>query len=386
LAQIGDYQLPLIDIRHLLRCNLAPEDLPHELRKDKIWNNIWTAWCTSNFRKEIATAEEILNQSIWFNSLIKIGNQTCGIKKWIESGIMWVSDLISEQNTNCRFLHHSEVENKFNIKIPFTEYYGILRAMPKEWHKTLNKEQFATLLDLDDIKLIDIIEDSKRPSKLIYDRLIKEKFTEPFKPTTKWNDNLGINIESTVYIESVNRNRTVTINNKLRSFDYNFYMRNVPYGTRLNKMGKQDNPICQECDQEEEESILHLYWTCPRSERLWERLKHLIELESEPEPDPDKLPANTTTTLPLDPASCLLGIYLDAQNKQQNTLKRILCLLTKYYIHKQKCNGGKRSYEGLIHYISQTYRTEVYLAQKRGTIHQISMKWKQLAKKLDNIK
>ena len=104
--------------------------------------------------------------------------------------------------------------------------------------------------------------DHKQHGKMIYNHLVKSQFIAPTRKADKWNEDLQTNLTPKEFHANLEKHRTITINNKLRSFNYNFYMRNVPYGTRLKKMGTKDHDL---------ESLLHLYWTCPMPYRLWER-------------------------------------------------------------------------------------------------------------------
>ena len=66
---------------------------------------------------------------------------------------MWVKDLIDEDHIR-HTMHHKAVEKKYNVQIPFTEYYGQLKAMPKEWHLLLNQPSNADREEMEDYKII----------------------------------------------------------------------------------------------------------------------------------------------------------------------------------------------------------------------------------------
>ena len=111
--------------------------------------------------------------------------------------------------------------------------------------------------------MVDKIDDMKHPSKTIYYILIKEKLTEPSEKNQKWAEELQIMPNFLEDLKLLKKERTCTINNKLRSFSYNFFMRNIPYDRRLQKMGIKDTNKCRLCNKEE--TILHLYWECQHS-------------------------------------------------------------------------------------------------------------------------
>jgi len=365
------YQIPIVDFRYLIQCNLAPKDIPKEMCIDPFWDEVWKAWCHFNFQENIEDPEVIYHQSLWYNSLIRVNNKICIYRRWIDAGIMWISNITKEQG-NCMFLKHNELEQKYSMTIPFTEYYGLIKSIPKEWHIKLSMSKTEDIEDYNIENLWEKVEDAKRPSKLIYNACIAGKLEKPSKPIQRWNDTLGENLEADTYIESVENTRKITINNKLRSFNYNFLMRNVSYGGRLYKLLIADTPQCQLCNIEE--TLLHMYWECPNTQRLWERLKSKLEEEVG-----IYLPNN-------NPTSYLFNIYPEQHpinySPEEDYVIRITCLLTKHFINRQKCLGGMRSIEGLEIYIKQMFKTEEYLAQQKGTVYKISPLWKQLANAL----
>ena len=170
------------------------------------------------------------------------------------------------------------------------------------------------------------------------------------------------------YLLNLESGRTCTINCKLRSFNYNFFMRNIPYEVRLHKMKIKGTTKCIECNEDSDETILHLYWECNSSRRLWERLKEILDYHSE-------------YALTLTAEMCLLGITDEEfeQGRNRKRLVSILCLLTKHYIHLCKCSETKRNVVGLSNYIKGTYKTEKYIAQQKGTEYLLNVKWGEIS-------
>ena len=217
----------------------------------------------------------VYNQNIWLNSHIKIGKKGTLNQRWYNKGIRWLKDLVHTNET--RMLTLGELELKYDTKIPFTEYLVVHQAIPRKWLRIIQHPigQDIEEEEEEDYKWIDIISDNKHHNKLIYNHLVQTKFLPPTAKLEKWNEDMRTNLTMREVLKGLETTRTCTINNKIRSFNYNFFMRNIPYGTRLKKMGIIDNDLCNECG--DRESILHLYWTCPRTQRLWERLKTILE-------------------------------------------------------------------------------------------------------------
>ena len=282
---------------------------------------------------------------------------------------MWTNDSLRTDNS-FKFLSHQELERKYNMKIPFTEYIGIITALPTAWKEILKNRIDEEWDELEDHKLIDRLDESPHPSRMLYKELLKDEFIPPTKVVARWNTDLGTTYELETLLSRLEKNRICTINNKLRSFNYNFFMRNIPYEKRLFNMKIKPSDKCQHCPNVEE-SVLHLYWTCPMTYRLWERLKRILQ-------------KHTRIDLKLEPGACLLGqgteIYA---SRESNILINILCLLTKHYIHVNKCYSRIPSTDGLIAEIRKTYRIEKNLALTNNTPNMVNTKWGELAKWLE---
>ena len=113
--------------------------------------------------------------------------------------------------------------------------------------------------------------------------------------------------------------------------------------------------LCNYCNKKE--TLLHLYWTCPLSKRLWERLKEEIK-------------EHLGIKVPLIASECLLNIHQTRTTwkKDMKRSLRILYLLCKHYIHLSKCAGDERSQHGLIGYITRVYNMEYNISQHKGSV------------------
>ena len=85
---------------------------------------------------------------------------------------------------------------------------------------------------------------------MLYNKFKKEHFEPPTGVAVKWSTDLRLETELGTYLTHLEKSRTSTINNKLRSFNYNFFMRNIPYEQMLYKT-KPTN-LCELCKE-----ILH---------------------------------------------------------------------------------------------------------------------------------
>ena len=68
---------------------------------------------------------------------------------------------------------------------------------------------------------------------MFYKKLIESKSELPYEKIQRWNEDLNIQANIEKYLRKLESSRTCSINNKWRSFNYNFFMRNVPYESKL---------------------------------------------------------------------------------------------------------------------------------------------------------
>ena len=90
--------------------------------------------------------------------------------------------------------------------MPFIEYYGLKSAIPSSWKQIL---QDTDRDDIEDYKLIDMIDDTINPSKILYRLMLKEKIEVPHEKTQKWSDHLERAISIEDFIGGLEQGRKV---------------------------------------------------------------------------------------------------------------------------------------------------------------------------------
>merc|ERR1711872_1036237 len=93
---------------------------------------------------------EVNSEILWFNQSICIGKQTLYLKDWHEKGVKYLKDVMREDG---RFLSFSEFCRKFDIHTYFTQYYGILEAIPVTWKRIIRSHFGAKTIWYEDIRI-----------------------------------------------------------------------------------------------------------------------------------------------------------------------------------------------------------------------------------------
>ena len=115
-------------VNFLLGCNykfkdLVLDDLPlFSCNLLSCWEEI----------KRIAATKKNINlkvEIIWNNTDVKVNGKTVFFKKWYDKGVMNISHLPDERNN---FLSLDKFTEKFNLKIHFTTYFGLIHAIKEK--------------------------------------------------------------------------------------------------------------------------------------------------------------------------------------------------------------------------------------------------------------
>ena len=82
--------------------------------QDSFLTEILLIWSEINFEESITSESQFTEQSIWYNSLIRINNSAIFFKEWYRKGIIKVKYL---RNREGKFFTPPELLNKYNIKV-----------------------------------------------------------------------------------------------------------------------------------------------------------------------------------------------------------------------------------------------------------------------------
>jgi len=307
-------------------------------------------WCRYNFKsvESFYNRNDILNQNLWFNSCIRVANKPQIYKLWYEANIKIIGNLVH----NGKWKNIEDIEREYGIKPPLLEYLGILNSIPPEWRRIIKNIDNLVYFEETYTSNIDRLCNIDKVNKVIYKELVEDISIEPTERWYKWLEELEVNVTELDWLDSFPRIYKCTTSTRLRSLGYRFLIRDVLTNTKLIHMGKSDSIHCYLC-KTEIETITHLYWACPTTRRLWERLK-LFVLES------------MGFTLELEPLELLLGVSKLTPDEGPTDIIYLLSLITKSYIHACKCKNIFPNDNGLISKIKYIKNMELAIATKKG--------------------
>ena len=105
---------------------------------------------TLNFTNiEPCNSSKVLQQNIWKNSSICIGNDVIykNYKDWVNAGITSIKDIFN--STNCSFMKREELERIYNINISVMKYNQIISAIPRKWKTLLQTPSLTNVVSSD---------------------------------------------------------------------------------------------------------------------------------------------------------------------------------------------------------------------------------------------
>ena len=111
----------------LFKGNLNKNDL-HKYYKisDTFLSEVLQIWSEISFNGNITSNKQFRSMNLWHNSLFKVGNSPIYYKTWATKGVREVRHLMKDENS---FLSLTEFRERFNIKINYLTFHGIIAAI-----------------------------------------------------------------------------------------------------------------------------------------------------------------------------------------------------------------------------------------------------------------
>ena len=238
----------------------------------KFYTQVLSAWLDI-YNQAITTLDDILNEYILYNQLIKIEKNMLNEKYLdIQNTNLQIFDLL---DTNGKFLTLTQLKQTTNSDLTQMKYNSLISAIPKTW-KHIIKDKFSITdntvrISHEPYLKINTIQKplSKITNKQIYLTLISKHIKPPTAIDTWINIFPFLELQdwTTIYRTSFE----VTKEPYLQSFQYKIINRVLNCKERLYKWKITDNNKCYTC--EEVDSIEHHLFYCKQSITFWLNIK-----------------------------------------------------------------------------------------------------------------
>ena len=335
---IGDY---------IWKVNLTVKDACMLVNKNQFWRDMLISWVQFN-KQEVCTSTQVLSQQLWLNSNIRIENKPICYKKWFDAGIICIQDLVNEDQS---FLSINQLKRKYHLNIMFTEYMGIIDAIPARWKCWLRskKTQKKEIYKISQIQSIDKV------AGWVYHELNKESNKEEAllaNMVQRWI-NAGIETDLHEFKLIVNRIYFATNYTKYRSFQYRILMRAIVTNKHLQRYSIKQSNVCTFCESKPE-TIEHLFWECTIVKKFWNEVRHHFNMQ-----------------MHLNVKNILFNIA----NSNPKVVENLILLIAKYHIYASKCFGTKPSIIAFINLIERTKQIEENIAKNNNKSYAHNKKW-----------
>ena len=122
-------------LQFLVKCDYNIKSLNLEYLPE-FYHKVLSYWHESKLLID-NKVKSVKNQIIWNNQNIAVDGKSIFFRNWFNKDIVYISDLLDEDSN---FHSLAGLKDKFQINPPFTVYYGLLKAIPKEWKTALQNE------------------------------------------------------------------------------------------------------------------------------------------------------------------------------------------------------------------------------------------------------
>ena len=170
-------------------------------------------------------------------------------------------DFFKEDGT---IISQKNLEERLGVKIPFTQYFGLRKAIPKEWRefmriyqKTQNMER-PTVIDW-------LTKDKKGGQNLRKVWHIEDKESTNIGQI-RWNEELG-EIDNSTWSSLYQMADKCKINVRSKYFQFQILHRSIMTNRKLYQFNLRDNEESDQCG--EIENISHLLYNCNYIKQIW---------------------------------------------------------------------------------------------------------------------
>ena len=298
--------------KEMLFCRLNKNYI--NMPKVKFYSQVLDVWYDF-LDIEPLTNEDILNENIFYNKFITVGNKTLG-KEFVsckKAGICKIKDLCTVNENS--FLNYADLKTKFNVNIDILTYNKLIMSIPKSWKTSLKQ------LDNKGISKLHLCLYKNNDMTKLYNRdvynILIERNSSPVISQEKW-------IESYPFLECVNWSHLYRLpyaicrDTYIQSLQFKILHRYINCNANLCRMKIIETPNCNDC--EGYDSIEHFFYECPKMILFWTNIQAWLF---------NILDVNIDFTL----LEILLGIL---QENNYSTLCNYIILHGKKYIYNNK--------------------------------------------------
>ena len=319
----------------LFQCNynlklLGVKDLP------AFYKSVLTVW--QEFHSETPLS---------LNEMNKIGGKTIYYKPWVRKSIWKINDLL---DSHGHFLSFENFKSSFGVRCTFLAYAGLLATIPKEWKNTiLDSNQTAMNKSLASQLTVDNVL-AKYARLLLAKRSFCPSLAQFHLKEQKLNPSAVYDLPFKITIEI-----------KLRSFQFKLIQNIIPTNQHLWKMNIKASPQCEECNFPTE-TMTHKFYECPPVKLFWKDVLNWW---------------NSKRSENIIPNSNEILYSYKPESTSFHAFNHYL-FMARYYIHLARNKSETPKLEVFIVLLETEIQCEQEIAIKNGNLNKYRNKWTSL--------
>ena len=325
------------------KCNLNSKDIKQLFnRENPFWRDILIAWSEYHYN-----TEQLHEQTIWYNSNLRLKGRPFLWTKYYEKGLLWISQIVY----NNKLIDRHEAKELYDLNfIDLLTLYHVYISAPETSKMDKNKNS-NNIMCLHEQCIL-----TKNLSAKIYKEICSDRDLLQHK-AKKWQEEFCTKFsteELTKYLKSI---YAITNSAKYRSFQYRLLQRSIITNKQLFKWKKRNTDKCTFCDCFEE-TYTHLFATCPVIQGFWENVSNLLrEFGKEPK-----------TFLPKQ-------IICNDMYTPTINVGNLVILVAKQYIYRQRCWDKQPNFNEFKSIMYNVKNIEKYNAVCSGNLNKHLQKW-----------
>ena len=314
--------------------------------QNKFWSEVITAM--ARYDESMTTdINDIGRHSIWFSNHTKF--KTTEIRSWRQKGIVYINDLVGD---NGEILLFEEAKSNYEFQGTVLDYVALVQSLPTEWKNRQRKAREASPIIHPNIQ--NIIS-QKHGNKYMYDTLLRSKYRNAINLwESGWEQELG-----QIDWEGVYKTNKTLISVTYQVLQYKILTKIIPTNRLLYHMGRAETFECDRCTRVD--TVEHRFWSCPSVKLFWAEVGLYFQTVG--------IVQNISV---FDKKVVILGC------KESLIVNHIVILGKKMIAMKYRL-----LIEILLNMLKRDKEKEMYIAIKKGKMHDYDSKWAKLAAALD---
>ena len=232
------------------------------------WADVLKSWQYVSNRCP-GQSKDIFETPLWYNKNI---GQSVFYPQWYKKNIVFVSDLLDRHG---KFYEMHDLKNMYCLEaINILEYYRIkilVKSFLKKHDSPLKDKIIRPLLSSD----IRILLQNTKGSAAMYKVL--NKTTTKIKIKQKWKEDINQDESNETWKKIFECCFKFKCDASLTWFQYRLLYRILGVRKYLVKIGKDTSSLCRLCSNQEE-AIVHLFYSCPKSQELWIAIENWLRI------------------------------------------------------------------------------------------------------------